>query len=227
MDPAPSDASEARDVVVAGGYLVVRTYEALYRRYAPKLDRPLYSIPREGGSPEQMSKRYRGIDREALEGWSLEDLTDPHVIRPVLQESEACLHMHELERRGTVDTDWIFSFDSAREVLGRLPTPTDWEIIWTVQVGAEFQRPRDGTLLGFDPTWFTSDHFSALCDCMCFPRWHGTDEAGTLFLPFHEKLNRHALFETAQAATEFLDFYRSFDWTEDGEYSIAEVWLPR
>ena len=59
---------------------------------------------------------------------------------------------------------------------------------------------------------------------MCFPRWHGCDPEGTLFLPFFERLNENALFDTADDATEFLDFYRSHDWTESGDYFIADVW---
>ena len=27
-----------------------------------------------------------------------------------------------------------------------------------------------GPTLGFEPTWFWGDHFSAVCDCVCFPR---------------------------------------------------------
>jgi hypothetical protein len=60
----------------------------------------------------------------------------------------------------------------------------------------------------------------------CFPRWHGTDPEGVLFREHFERLNRHGLFESAQEASAFLAFYLSFDWTETGEYEIAEVWAP-
>ena len=78
-------------------------------------------------------------------------------------------------------------------------------------------------MLGYDPTWFIGDHFSAIADCMCFPLWHGTDEAGTLFKTYHDRLNGNALYDNAEDALEFLNYYRSFDWTETGEYVIAEV----
>ncbi len=61
---------------------------------------------------------------------------------------------------------------------------------------------------------------------MLIPRWHGTDEEGTLFLDHFSKLNRHGLFPTAQEAETFLKYYLSFDWTETGDYEIAEVFLP-
>ena len=61
---------------------------------------------------------------------------------------------------------------------------------------------------------------------MCFPRWHGTDTEGTLFAEYHERLNESALFRTAEEAAKFISFYRSHDWTETGDYVIAEVCLP-
>ena len=61
---------------------------------------------------------------------------------------------------------------------------------------------------------------------MCFPKWHGTDNEGTLFAVYYEHLNEHALFNSREEAQEFLDFYRSFDWTETGDYVIAEICLP-
>jgi hypothetical protein len=61
---------------------------------------------------------------------------------------------------------------------------------------------------------------------MCFPRWHGTDEDGTLFLEHYSRLNSHGLFDSAAHATDFLRFYTSFDWTETGDYSIVSVWGP-
>ncbi len=46
-----------------------------------------------------------------------------------------------------------------------------------------------------------------------------------LFLEHFRRLNRHGLFDTPEAAQAFLDYYRSFDWTETGDYVIAEVFL--
>jgi len=35
---------------------------------------------------------------------------------------------------------------------------------------ARADRSGVGPTLGFEPTWFWGDHFSAVCDCVCFPR---------------------------------------------------------
>ena len=57
------------------------------------------------------------------------------------------------------------------------------------------------------------------------PRWHGTDESGQLFLSYFRQLNRHGLFQAKSDAEEFLRYYLSFDWTERGDFEIAEVFI--
>ena len=69
----------------------------------------------------------------------------------------------------------------------------------------------------------TGDHFSAVMDSMCFPRWHGPDPERNLLSRFHERLNVSGLFPSAADAREFLTFYRSQPWAETGKYVIAEV----
>ena len=61
---------------------------------------------------------------------------------------------------------------------------------------------------------------------MCFPRWHGTDPEGALFLSYFQRLNAKGLFDEPDVASAFLSFYLSFEWTEKGDYYIAEVWSP-
>ena len=60
---------------------------------------------------------------------------------------------------------------------------------------------------------------------MLIPRWHGTDEEGTLFLKYFKQLNSFGLFNSIENAKEFLEYYLSFDWTERGEFYITEVFL--
>ncbi len=72
----------------------------------------------------------------------------------------------------------------------------------------------------------TSSHFSQLCDCLVIPRWHGTDEEGTLFLDHFRRLNRRGLFDERQEAEDFQEYYLSFDWRERDICDIVEVFLP-
>jgi hypothetical protein len=58
---------------------------------------------------------------------------------------------------------------------------------------------------------------------MMFPRWHGTDKEGILFLEYFKKLKIDGMFENSNTAKEFLNYYLSFTWTETGKYEIVEV----
>jgi len=44
--------------------------------------------------------------------------------------------------------------------------------------------------------------------------------------PRFSRLNSSGLFGDIATAQAFLDYYLSFDWTETGDYTIAEVWVP-
>ena len=160
--------------------------------------------------------RYRGLDRDALSCF--------------VEGTTGEVRMEELKQEGRVDTDdeLILGLDDARDVLGWMneECPGVYEIIWTRIAGASAVPPIGWRKLGFEPTYFGSDHFSAICDCMCFPRWHGTDKEGTLFAEFFSRLNSSGLFGDVATAQAFLDYYLSFDWTETGDYTIAEVWVP-
>jgi hypothetical protein len=172
-----------------------------------------------------MAKKYRGIDRlpvGAYPVWvhGVEDAPR------AAEEPEAYQLMWDLEDAGRAAEDFVFALEDARQVHAALEGPAKWEIIWVRDAAAGADRSGVGPTLGFEPTWFWGDHFSAVCDCMCFPRWHGTDKEGTLFAEYHERLNESALFRTAEEAAKFLSFYLSHDWTEKGDYVIAEVCLP-
>jgi len=142
-------------------------------------------------------------------------------------ELEASAFMRSLDDSGRSADDFIFRWEDVKAVWNTLRSPSNWEVIWAADAAADVVAPGNTDLLGYEPTWFTGDHFSALSDCMCFPTWHGTDEAGQLFAEHHARLNEHALFPTQRDAEGFLRYYRSFDWTETGEYVIAEVRLAR
>jgi hypothetical protein len=210
------------------GYLLVRTFQRLYAEYQNPLPagKAIYSIPRKGVDASAIAHKYRGIDRAPLEGLSIELMT--HILREVpsrlgYAERAASLALHILESQGRADSGFLFSLEDARDAYTILGGPADWEIIWASCADKAIEPPPYTERLGFEPSWFYGDHFSAVCDCMCFPRWHGTDTEGTLFAEYHAKLNENALFDAPEDADGFLRFYRSLDWTETGDYSITEV----
>lgn len=200
---------------VTNGFLVVKRFEPLFRQFAAdaKFDRRIYALPVHGDAPSAATVRYRGLDRDA--------------IRPYAKGTLAEARMAELDpedaRGGLLPT-----LDEALDVQrwAEEEAPGVHEIVWARVASEPVEPPPGFERLGFEPSYFTGDHFSAICDCMCFPRWHGTDREGILFREHFERLNQHGLFESAQEASAFLAFYLSFDWTETGEYEIADVWAP-
>jgi hypothetical protein len=215
------------------GFLLVKPFPVLYAAFYRPADVPIYAIPVAGVSAAAVSKQYRGIDREPLEPWTTEmlEFASKHgdfggIPAPPAEEKTACLALAELEVLGRADRDFVYNFDDALRLQSLLESPRGRELIWAAPTECNARPPVNSELLGFEPTWFDGDHFSALCDCMCFPRWHGTDVEGTLFQRYFERLNQHALFASARDAEEFLAFYRSHDWTETGDYVVAEIRVP-
>ena len=200
--------------MLTSGYLVVKRFEVLYREFArdSRFTLPIYALPLFGRDPTEVAVRYQGLDRNPVMNSKYGSLAD--------------LRMRELDPSDE-HAGFLCSFEDAADVLGwaEYESPNDFEIIWTRIAGTLDEPPKRFEPLGYEPTYFPG-HFSALCDCMCFPRWHGTDPEGTLFRRYFEQLNANGLFNTAELAAEFLAYYLSFDWTETGEYEIAEVWAP-
>lgn len=202
-------------VDVEAGFLIVKTFALLYRdhreKYPPYLE--VYALPRSDREPEQSPVQYRGLDRDALDAYADSDL-----------DAEVQLALLALENRAVNGV--VFSQQDAEEAFLLLgPLQTDYEIIWS-RISDSRALPPDGfSPVGFEPTEFPGDPFSASCDCMLFPRWHGTDEEGELFMPYFRQLNSHGMFATAATAQAFLDYYLSFDWTERGDFLIAEIFV--
>jgi hypothetical protein len=210
---------------IKSGYLIERSFERMYLEFgrpaAP--EEVVYSIPRRGIPPAASSKRYRGIARNPLQPWFQELAGAPGITIP--EELEAAAELRALDDAGRSADDFILNIEDVKRVWDKLRARTQWEVVWAADITADVIVPPHTMLLGFEPTWFTGDHFSAVADCMCFPVWHGTDEHGHLFAEHHDRLNEHALFPTPDEAVAFLQYYRSFDWTETGDYVIAQIRL--
>ena len=218
-----------------GGFLIVTRFEALYRDYCLRIekvarehwgftDKLIYSVPQGRLPSSEVRKKYRGIDRVPLIAWPSREFPDETWMGR--EEPEASQALEDLETANRANDGFIFSVFEAHRVYSLLRNPDWWELIWADNSEMRTDRNGVGLTLGFEPTWFVGDRFSAVCDCMCFPRWHGTDREGKLFTEYYERLNDHALFTSRDEARAFLDFYRSLDWTETGDYVIAEICLP-
>jgi hypothetical protein len=208
----------------SAGYLIVKTYARLYRDYVQRysLTKAVYAIPRIDRQPESYPIQYRGLDRDAL---------DPYPNSDDLAEIRMWELLRTYEALGYY-WGFLYTEEEVEDVLSFASSPTDYETIWARVVSSGIPAPAGFSSAGYEATYFDGDHFSASCDCMLIPRWHGSDEDGTLFLEYFRQLNRHGLFTSPEVAQRFLAFYLSFDWTEGGndpkgadDYEIAEVFL--
>ncbi|MFB0551995.1 MAG: hypothetical protein ACETWQ_01670 [Phycisphaerae bacterium] len=201
-----------------------------FKKYPLPHDRVIYSIPWKEMSPDAYAKQYRGVCREPLFSWNEKDEQffrgSDMVVQPLETELEAHLALGRLDNASRRDDDVVLkSYENAMHVFSLLQAPAEREVIWIRDAESDSSEPPDYPLLGYEPAMFGGDWFSALSDCMCFPIWHGTDTEGELFKVHHDNLNQYALFNTPIMARDFLGYYRSFDWTETGDYIITEVRL--
>ena len=202
---------------VPAGFLLVKTFSRLYRDRAGRynLKRDKYGIPRIDKMPEQFPIQYRGVDREGLYGSSRSELR-AEMRMAEFEDLEKCSVEGIVLELGDAETIY--------DLLGN--QRKDYEIIWARTANAARTVPEGFHSIGYEPDLFFSiEHISASCDSMLFPRWHGTDEAGSLFLNWFDKLNRHGLFSSPDEAEAFLKYYLSLDWTEQGNFETVEVFV--
>jgi hypothetical protein len=209
------------------GFLIVKKFEVLYEEYKERynLTSDCYAIPRIDRLPINYRIQYRGIDRESLTPNDKypRNLAEIRLARLDAQRkyNHPDIYYNELILVG--DFIDINLLDEMFTLLG--DDESKYEAIFVKKAEISCKIPRSFSSIGFEPSYFYSDHFSASCDCMLFPRWHGTDEDGTLFLNYFNQLNLFGLFNSIKIAKEFLDYYLSFDWTETGDYYITEILL--
>ena len=199
------------------GFLIVKNYSRMYRDYAPryKLTRDIYGVPRIDRNADEFPKKYRGTGRNPLmENEQYGELAEIRLAE--IRKSGKCSEYSSL----------IWEYRDALDVYSWVEPKEDYEIICARVADTLHEPPLGFMSVGFEPTYFDGDHFSAIADCMFFPEWHGTDfEEGTLFLDYYSKLNQFGLFDSALEALEFTRYYISFDWTETPPYAITETFI--
>jgi hypothetical protein len=207
------------------GFLIVERFESLYVNYKNRynLTRDVYAIPRIDHQPQDYSIQYRGIDRDCLEpnDETPRNLAELRMAELYNQKSPYVQNYIEL-----INEEDFIPINLLEEIYALLENDkSKFETIFVRIIYADNEIPARFKSIGYEPSIFYDDHFSASCDCMLFPRWHGTDEEGELFIKYFNQLNSFGLFNSIETAEEFLQYYLSFDWTERDDYYIVEVLL--
>jgi hypothetical protein len=223
------------DSVVTSGYLIEKTFArvcheflAMLRQSRPHLvDKKVYAAPYGDVAAEQMSKQYRGLQREPIQAWH-ECLRGSGVVEPIDRELEASLLLYEFTQTGRADDDFIFAIEDARELVRRIEPPVERDIIWARRMDACGTVPAETELLGYEPSAFYPPCCtSAVAEGMFFSVWMREREEYPQIRRYLVKLNRWGLFNTPIEAAEFLESYLSLlpmDWDEHREkYYVTEV----
>lgn len=208
---------------VTSGFFWVRTARELYDMFQLKLNlqHDCYGWPRIGRTFDEVQTFYRGTNREVLSGY-------------VDGKQLAEIRLDELTRAEKATDALIFEFADAISISDYLSDEPKYELIWVREASAVAAAPDGFVSCGFEPTWFPGE-FSALCDSLFLPRWHGADPDGVLLAEHFKRLNRNGLFWAPGHASEFLSHYLSFEWAEQplsdtpdecGAYVIVEVFAP-
>jgi hypothetical protein len=217
------------------GYFIEKTFVRMCREYLSALAkwRPKqvnaggYSTPRADVPPKQMTKQYRGLQREPIQGW-LEVLRGSGVVEPTDQELAASLFLEELAKAGKVADDIIFALEDARKLVAKIEPPVEREIVWARRMDGGDIPPPETVLLGYEPSQFyppTRD--SAVAAGLFFTYPMPNDREGSRLKAHHDKLNQWGLFDTPAEAEEYLVAYLASlppDWDEHlYHYYVTEV----
>lgn len=185
-------------------------------------------------------KKYRGISREVFKPygcftkaslrWHEEhDLTDCGLAR--LRMAELQQDLVDFNYNSPSDSpleltaeDLVRSFDDVKEILSLIEDTSFFEVIF---VRREVFKVNTYTL-GFDVGYLRYDQFSIIADIAVIPQWHSSDPADDQeILTYFKHLNENVLFENAESAEHFLEYYRTRPWAEteqvEGEFYVIQV----
>lgn len=197
-------------------FCTVKKYNILYNEELPRFrKKPLniYALP----FFDTPQKIYNGTGRMGL------DLPDRLKKKLTKQEKQI---VDSIIKDFTYADELMLSEDSAWQYINLFKDAEKYELIWIQNSKMEACIPQGYKFIGYDISYPCdySGGFSIICDCMFICRWHGCDEAGTLFLSDFNRLNDNGLFDKWQDAYNYMVKYLNEDWTERGEYCILKVY---
>lgn len=171
-------------------------------------------------------KRFE-VMREEILPFLKKDISMPYAIVEVNKKKKV---YHGIDRNvgiHTPDEMCNFSREEAQIYFDLLENRNELELLFVRVAGQKNTIPLGYVLYGYDVTYPVgeySDGFSVIGDCLFWARYHGCDEEGTLFQKEFESLNEHGLFDSAEAAHDYMVKYLNQDFAETGEYCIYEVY---
>ena len=106
------------------------------------------------------------------------------------------------------------------EILSLTDDPSKWEIIRI----AKTSRTNKQTTLGYDVGYWGGYNFSIIADVCVIPRWHPPiPEDFENVIEALSSLNNYMLFDSAEEAENYRQFYKSKTWAEEGDFCIIQI----
>lgn len=215
------------EVEVTAGFLVVKTFERMYRQYLTKF-KQWWQVEHPNDEPillEQMPGKYRGVARDPMEPW-FECFRGAGVFEePTQQELAANLFMTKLSESGKAKGFFIFALDDAKKLFGMIRPPVEREIIWARRMDRNDPSPPETSILGYEPIDFDGD-FSSLIAHVLFFRYAWTvdldDPDGARAKIHYTRLNKWGLFDTPTYARQYVDSFPLLPAHERPDH-IAEI----
>jgi hypothetical protein len=217
---------------VTSGFLVVKTFERMYRDYLIKFEKYRKVQPRATYGPillEQMPGKYRGVARDPIEPWIEEFRGSGMFEEPTEQELAASLFIKDLADAEKAEGWFIFELDNARKMFTMIRPPVEREIIWARRMDKKDPPPPGTEIMGYEPIDFDGD-FSSLIAGVLFFRyvWNADcdDPDGTRAKNYYSRLNKWGLFDTPGLARQYVDSFPLLPEHERPEHT-AEIRLVR
>lgn len=193
--------------------MTCRAWHQAVRECREHLD-PLHAMTLE---MDEYLSHYRGVGRDPVQS------SDWKGAGYVLAE----LRLRELEQVGAASPQYsglIFQRSDAEEVVWWFDEEAcDREVIWVRMRGSAVSPPDGYLSLGFEPVDLYQGCYSA-----CF---HGLSpdylDRDVALQRFAQQLNTHRLFDSVDRAELYLTYFSSLDWTEEGNYTVVEVFCAR
>jgi hypothetical protein len=180
--------------------------------------------------------KYRGISRDPLQPYESFD----QKINDLLMESDGEVPCNVAARRryreilgepkedidlnSDFDEKLLSSVNDANDILSLTDDPTKWEIIQIARTPSVNTQ----TTLGYDIGYWGGDNFSIIADVCVIPRWHPPiPEDFENVIEALSSLNNYMLFNSAEEAENYRQFYKSKTWAEkeyeEGEFCIIQI----
>ena len=202
-----------RSMEFSAGFLIVKTFERMYRDYLESFEELRKVDPNVTQNPiplERMPGKYRGVARSPMEPWYEVFHGAGLFDEPTEQELAASLFMTELRESEKAKKFFIFKLDDARELFGMIQPPVEREIIWARRMDRADPPPPETIVLGYEPIDFYGD-FTSLIAGVLFFRYHQTtsidDPDGMRAKTHYARLNKWGLFDAPTHAQEYVDSF--------------------